>query len=957
MAGEYEPNLNSELCALFAKAGMRAEKEKRIGGQKRADIFVRHDRHAVIVECKLFGPGKRDEAVRQAAERLEPLQLADSAIAVVYPKGCTAEMVDMDLQIDYAVVGRAHARSRIRQRTLDGSQQELPRRRGGGPRWERGTVRDLVAAAKRVAKDLGDPDALVRELDAALDDAVEGLAAGERKRLAGAMDLPSRNGDWRPAAKRSLLVLASAAMFHGRLGDQLAGMRPSVDARTGGPFKGRWPPAALADCGGGANAAARLRASWSLILAVDYRPIFAAAVKVLDALDSPAFARSVGSIVRWARDAVGSVGGLRHDVLGRIFHRLLEGRYDGSFYTSVPASIILAGLAIRGRRDVPRSLGEMRVIDAACGTGTLLMAAAERIKDVRPAGYSGKTIIEDVLVGIDINDTALHIAATTLGLLSPATRFERMNILQAEFGATDGGAAAGSLEQYGRGGTLPVREWGEKHRARQIDSGAPIESLSYAGRADLVIMNPPFTRNDLRHQQLGPAARKKVSDREAELFGNSPVRVGRASSGPMFLLLAAHLCGPGGTVALVLPLVAATNSDTLSTRRHLAEEFHIETVVVACDPERYWFSENTTIPEMLVVLRRRARAAGGGERAAGGGAGRAAAKRPTRVYHLTRNPGTAVEAEAVAGILRRGAAAAGGDILASDVPHKAVADGDWSRVQFLSQRLYDMFAGIAGGRLFAARRLPEVADIAYVGRQVRGAFEEATLPGKGCVPSVYGHDTGSIRTIRATPSDYIRPRKGMEGAAERAWARRGHLLFPERVRTNLAHVAVLYADAPTVGSAWAPVVPRPPGMEVDGGSDGGSGTRGAGRAGRRYAEAWSKAMAAYMNSTAGIVSLIGVQDPKAFAYPRWSLSNLERLRVPALADDSLRMLAAAFDACARLSIGRWRAYDDPVRTGLDRAVADALGVDRDALDAARYDLSREPACTNRRHGAAAAAAR
>lgn len=192
-----------------------------------------------------------------------------------------------------------------------------------------------------------------------------------------------------------------------------------------------------------------------------------------------------------------------------------------------------------------------------------------------------------------------------------------------------------------------MREWGEKHRARQIDSGAPAESLSYAGRADPVIMNPPFTRNDLRHQQLGPAARKKVSDREAYLFKSSPVRVGRASSGPMFLLLAAHLRGPRGTVALVLPLVAATNSDTLSIRRHLAEEFHVETVVVACDPVRYWFSENTTIPEMLVVLRRRARAAG-----------KAAAKRPTRVYHLTRNPGTAVEAEAVAGILRRGAAAA-----------------------------------------------------------------------------------------------------------------------------------------------------------------------------------------------------------------------------------------------------------------------------------------------------------
>ena len=939
MGSEYEPNLNSELCALFAKDGLRATKEKKIGKNKRADIYIKHDNHTVIVECKLFGHGKQDEAVRQAAERLEPLQLADAAIAVVYPKGCTADMITMDMPIRYAVVGRAHAKSHMLQRTLDGSQQEAPRSRTGDPKWQGGHVRDLVAAAKRVAKDLGDPAALVCELDAALVDAVDGLAEGQRKRLAEAMDLPSKGDDWRPAAKRSLLILASAAMFHGRLDDHLPDMRPSVDARTGRAFNGRWPPATLAGCEGSSSVVRTLRASWNLILAVDYRPIFAAAVRVLDALDAPVFTRAVKSIIQWARNAVGSVGGLRHDVLGRIFHRLLEGRYDGSFYTSVPASILLAGLAIRNGRDLPRRLGEMRVIDAACGTGTLLMAAAERIRDVRPAGYSGRTVIEDVLIGIDINDTALHIAATTLGLLSPETQFERMNILHAEFGMTEGGAAAGSLEQYGMGGTLPVREWGEEHSARQIDTSTPRESLSYVGRADLVIMNPPFTRSDLRHRQLGKDAKRKVSDREADLFSSSPVKVGRASSGPMFLLLAAHLCGPRGTVALVLPLVAATNSDTLSIRRHLADEFHIDTIVVACDPERYWFSENTTIPEMLVVLRRRARRAGGG------GGRRAPAQRPTRVYHLTRNPGMAVEAEAVAGALRRGAAAAAGsDILASDVPRRSIAEGDWSRVQFLSQRLYDMFADIAAGRLFPAKRLPEVADIHYIGRQVRGAFEVAKIPGRNCRLSIYGNVPDLLSTIRATPSDYIRPERGKAAEAERAWERRGSLLFPERVRTNLARVSVLYADMPTVGSAWAPVIPRPPGMAGGGGGSGGD------RTGHRYVESWSKAMAAYMNSTAGIVSLMGVQDSKVFAYPRWSLSNLKRLRIPALAEGAMRDLAAAFDANARQRIGRWSVHDDPVRTRLDRAVSGALGVDRDVLDAARYDLSREPACTNKRYG-------
>ena len=42
------------------------------------------------------------------------------------------------------------------------------------------------------------------------------------------------------------------------------------------------------------------------------------------------------------------VSGLRHDLLGRIFHRVLDtARYDGSFYTSTAAAVLLASLAIR----------------------------------------------------------------------------------------------------------------------------------------------------------------------------------------------------------------------------------------------------------------------------------------------------------------------------------------------------------------------------------------------------------------------------------------------------------------------------------------------------------------------------------------------------------------------------------------------------------------------------------
>ena len=118
------------------------------------------------------------------------------------------------------------------------------------------------------------------------------------------------------------------------------------------------------------------------------------------------------------------VAGLRHDLLGRIFHRVLDtARYDGSFYTSTAAAVLLASLALR-EQDAdwgdPNAVAALRICDPSCGTGTLLMAAAERIRDLRNAAGRGTpedeetlglALVEDVLWGYDSNLTATHMAA------------------------------------------------------------------------------------------------------------------------------------------------------------------------------------------------------------------------------------------------------------------------------------------------------------------------------------------------------------------------------------------------------------------------------------------------------------------------------------------------------------------------------------------------------------------
>jgi len=74
--------------------------------------------------------------------------------------------------------------------------------------------------------------------------------------------------------------------------------------------------------------------------------------------------------------------------MGRIYHLLLlEAKYLGTYYTSVPAATLLLKLAL----DIDRwpkvnwsdsdELRSFQIGDLACGTGTLLMAASQALTD------------------------------------------------------------------------------------------------------------------------------------------------------------------------------------------------------------------------------------------------------------------------------------------------------------------------------------------------------------------------------------------------------------------------------------------------------------------------------------------------------------------------------------------------------------------------------------------------
>ena len=720
-----EPGLNYKLAdMLSSNYGLNAVAQADVGRGKRIDILVtilaRGSREIqVALEMEKDGTNKKSEAVKDAASRLVPRSLADLALAMVYPKSCQAgEDITPDTKLAYLHVTKED----IQKYTYDGRHD--PRTHAKRSQWGEIAIKEISVFVSNLHKSAGSPEMIAKNLNDRLDAAVRRLGNDDMELLSRALkfnyDADSKKGEekrqaMRNGSKRALLVVAGAALFHTQL-NHLHNRKPKR-------HKGQWPPSPLDRCINSGRIRQELIKAWTLVLLIDYKPIFESAITVLETCTGQAFKEGIVSMAEWASETADHIGGLRHDILGRIFHKVLDtAKQDGSYYTSTPAAAFLATLAIpQGQK-----LSNYRVIDPACGTGTLLMASAERLADTA-SGFDPTKLIDDVIHGVDVNATACHMAATTLGLLSPKTNFDKMNIHAMEFGKTDADKyRAGSLEMYLSDGLLPFVEWSGS-AGTQIDTGEKLKSMQ--GKFSLVIMNPPFTRNSLRHDQFTADDEAGVKEREERIFRNAPKGM-RHSSDPMFMLLAEKLLKPGGTLAVVRPTSTISSTGSLEMRKFLAGNFDIETIVVSFDPERIWFSESTRISELLMVAKKRS--------------ARRKSGKPTIVAKLSSNPSTQAEATKCAEALnRRDTGIPNGHEQVWDQEY--VKQGNWSALLFYSNMLVDLFNQIRSGDLFRVAAMGCVANNYVDTRGVRGLFKESSTPPPN---SPYGLQNGRIKRAR-----------------------------------------------------------------------------------------------------------------------------------------------------------------------------------------------------------------
>src|SRR5208283_4506241 len=97
------------------------------------------------------------------------------------------------------------------------------------------------------------------------------------------------------------------------------------------------------------NVGESLLETWTFILEeIDYVPIFTTATEIMkDLIGVPDVDGALKRLGKAALHITSRRAALRHDLMGRIYHRLLaDAKYFGAFYTTVPAATLLLKLTL-----------------------------------------------------------------------------------------------------------------------------------------------------------------------------------------------------------------------------------------------------------------------------------------------------------------------------------------------------------------------------------------------------------------------------------------------------------------------------------------------------------------------------------------------------------------------------------------------------------------------------------
>ncbi len=367
----------------------------------------------------------------------------------------------------------------------------------------------------------------------------------------------------------------------------------------------------------------RLLRTWDTILGVNYWPIFSIARGLVEEMPI----RTVARVMNRIADSIAELGDLGattyHDLTGRMFQTLIADRkFLATFYTLPESACLLAELAIE-RLDVNWSdraaIEQLRIADFACGTGALLSAAQRAInRRHRRAGGNDRelhhTLMERVLIGLDIMPAATHLTCSMLSSAHPSLVYGQSRIHTMPYGVQENETHIGALDLLGSDRSYSLFATGES----MAGTATPTQSEHYVTvrdeSCDLVIMNPPFTRptnHEAGHRDVPvPSFAGFGTENEEQqemarklrgatkLFGS-----GHAGLASNFMDLGHRKLKEGGVLALVIPFSFVGGSSWKRAREALQAHYsdvHMISIAGSGQTARA-FSADTGMAECLVL--------------------------------------------------------------------------------------------------------------------------------------------------------------------------------------------------------------------------------------------------------------------------------------------------------------------------------------------------------------------
>ena len=564
-----EEVINTQLAILISRMGVEANAETiEVHGKHRPDVLFRMHGLRTVIEGKFVDHPAAEKVVLNDARNRVRAGVAQIAMAAVYPEPLrtapTARVADQleKSQIKYRIVSEAYE----------------------SENWFEGNPASLMSALRRVHETLTKDD-IVEQTAKGLSIQLQAVSAlwsgspGACDRLSTILgvaqpkeeDQEQARERRETAAKVSALVLANALIFQEQLAHTDERVTPLRKLDRADDIVG--------------DAAKHWRWIWENI---NYVPIFQLGERVLDQLPaSPHTTSAVRALLREAISICSRQAALRHDLMGRIYHWLLhDAKYLGTYYTAVPSATLLLKLAMAARWQIPKKdfagakgepidfgnpsdLAGFKVGDLACGTGTLLMAAAQALSDLhilqraainQPLEQQNlqtlhRTLMENVLHGYDVLPSALHLTAATLAMLAPEVAFIKMNLYIMPMGVDRGHARLGSLDFLDTD-EVQTQVALDYSQIETVRTGAATSEISNAKvpKLNLCVMNPPFTRSVGGNLLFGslPDDRSILQAALRKQVKNIPANT-TAGLGSVFIAVADRRLAYKGRLAFVVP--------------------------------------------------------------------------------------------------------------------------------------------------------------------------------------------------------------------------------------------------------------------------------------------------------------------------------------------------------------------------------------------------------------------